>query len=154
MVKTQHDTSRFTSFGLLLDKLLQNKQMSYRQLAIASGMSAKSAMTIIRACRGESTPERENIFKWCAVLEATPEQRRALLHAFHYTEDEQGSALEQACAHIAELEQERDVLLAACAQQGQELEQARTRIRELEQDIAQLRKSSTQTSPQGDIGSA
>jgi len=141
MAKTQHDTSRFTSFGRLLDELLQQKQMSYRQLAIASSMSATSAMTIIRACRGASTPERGNILKWCEVLGATSEQRHALLHAFHYTEDEQVSDLEQARTRIAELEQERDALLATSALQVQELEQARTRIRELEQDIAQLRKS-------------
>lgn len=130
MVKTQHDTSRFTSFGLLLDELLQHKKMSYRGLAIASGMSATSAMSIIRACRGESTPEWGNILKWCEVLEATPEQRRALLGAFHYREDEQESDLEQARTRIAELELE--------------LEQANARIKALEQDLAQLKKSDGQ----------
>jgi transcriptional regulator with XRE-family HTH domain len=130
MVKTQHDTSRFTSFGLLLDTLLHKKKMSYRGLAIASGMSATSAMTIIRACRGESTPEWGNILKWCEVLEATPEQRRALLGAFHYKDDEQERDLEQAHARIAELEQD--------------LVQANMRIRELEQALAQLKKSNGQ----------
>lgn len=127
MVKTQHDTSHFTSFGLLLDELLQTKSMSYRQLAKASGMSEKSAMTIIRACRGKSTPERENIIKWCEVLGATPEQRHTLLQAFHYIDDEQDRDLIQAHARIAGLEQN--------------LVQANTRIKELEQDLAQLKKS-------------
>ena len=131
MVKTQHDTSKYTSFGLLLDELLLKKKMSYRQLAIASGMSATSAMTIIRACRGESVPEWGNILKWCEVLEATSDQRRVLLLAFHYTEEEQESSLEQARAHIVVLERE--------------LELANTRIRKLEQDLDQLKKRNAST---------
>lgn len=130
MVKTQHDTTKFTPFGLLLDDLLQQKKMSYRQLAIESGMSENSAMTIIRACRGKSTPEWVNILKWCEILEATPEQRRALLGAFHYQDDEQESDLAQAHTRIAELEQD--------------LVQANARIKELEQDLAQLKKSDGQ----------
>ncbi|GCE32159.1 hypothetical protein KDA_76430 [Dictyobacter alpinus] len=120
MANTQHDTSKYTDFGRLLDALLTKKKMSYRQLAIRSGMSPNSQMSIIRACRGESTPERRHVLAWATILEATPDQRKALLATFHYDEDARllEHHLEEANARIAllehrveELERENALLL-------------------------------------------
>jgi hypothetical protein len=61
--------------------------MSFHQLAAASG--TKSHASILRACRGETVPQRENILAWSAALHTTPEQRASLLHAFHYATPEE-----------------------------------------------------------------
>lgn len=106
MVKTQHDTSKYSSFGILLDKLLAQKKMSFRQLAITSGMSASSQMSIIRACRGESIPKREHVLAWAEILDTTNEQRKALLDAFGYDDRNEQLLLEleEARKRIADLE--------------------------------------------------
>lgn len=104
MAKTQHDTRLYTSFGLLLNELLAQKRMSFRRLALESGMSGTSQMSIIRACRGESVPTREHVLAWAKILEATPAQRNRLLEAFGY-DDDLRQAYEEALARIAELEQ-------------------------------------------------
>jgi len=85
MARLNRDTSGYTPFGLLLDRLCKEKKISFRQLAIQSGMSATSHASIIRACRGVSTPKRETILKWCEVLQAPTEVCVDLLRAFHYT---------------------------------------------------------------------
>ena len=46
MAKKKHDTTKFTLFGLLLDELLTQKKMSFRRLAIESGMSATSPNSV------------------------------------------------------------------------------------------------------------
>ncbi|HEY1351172.1 MAG TPA: hypothetical protein VGF67_16250 [Ktedonobacteraceae bacterium] len=109
MAKKRHDTSLYTPFGLLLDELLAKKSMSFRRLAIESGMSATSQMSIIRACRGESVPQRGHILAWARVLEATPEQRKRLLDAFDY-DDDLRQAYEEALERIAELERKLEGL--------------------------------------------
>jgi transcriptional regulator with XRE-family HTH domain len=88
MAKLKRDTTGYTPFGLLLDELCKKKKMSFRKLAVESGMSLESHTTITRACRGESTPKRENILAWSRVLDATADERKSLLKAFHYTDDE------------------------------------------------------------------
>ena len=89
MAKLKRDTSDYTAFGHLLDELCIQRGMSFRQLAVKSGMSEKSHMSIIRACRGTSVPQRENVLAWSAALEATAEQRAKLLHYFHYAAPEE-----------------------------------------------------------------
>jgi transcriptional regulator with XRE-family HTH domain len=85
MARLKRNTSDYTPFGLLLDRLCREKGISFRQLAIQSGMSATSHATIIRACQGKSTPKRDSILKWCEVLQASSDERASLLGAFHYT---------------------------------------------------------------------
>ncbi len=85
MARLYRDTSAYTPFGILLDSLCKEKKISFRQLAIQSGMSSTSHATIIRSCQGQSTPKRETILKWCDVLQTSSKNRAALLQAFHYT---------------------------------------------------------------------
>lgn len=83
MAKMKRDTGEYTAFGLKIDELCLKRSMSFHQVAAASGM--KSHASIVRACQGKSTPLRENILKWCDVLQASADERIALLQAFHYT---------------------------------------------------------------------
>jgi len=85
MAKMKRDISEYTPFGLKIDELCLKHSMSFHQLAAASGM--KSHASIIRACQGKSTPQRENILKWCDVLHASDDECAVLLRAFHYTAD-------------------------------------------------------------------
>lgn len=96
MAKLQRDTTGYTPFGLLIHDLCLQRSMSFHKLAADSGM--KSHASILRACRGKSVPQRENILAWCNVLNTTHEQRTFLLHAFHYStpeEEASGSTVEQ-----------------------------------------------------------
>jgi transcriptional regulator with XRE-family HTH domain len=89
MARLNRDTSGYTPFGLLLDRLCKEKKISFRQLAIQSGMSATSHASIIRACRGVSTPKRETVLKWSQALGCDKETTNRLLHlAGHATEEE------------------------------------------------------------------
>lgn len=87
MARLDRDTSDYTEFGKVLDQLCREREISFRQLAIQSGMSATSHASIIRACQGKSTPKRETLLKWCEVLQASPDVRAVLLRAFHYTDE-------------------------------------------------------------------
>ncbi|GCE32167.1 hypothetical protein KDA_76510 [Dictyobacter alpinus] len=50
MAKLKRDTSEYTNFGHFLDKLCIQRGISFRQLAVKSGMSERSHMSIIRVC--------------------------------------------------------------------------------------------------------
>jgi transcriptional regulator with XRE-family HTH domain len=93
MARLNRDTSDYTAFGKMLDQLCKERGISFRQLAIQSGMSATSHASIIRACRGKSTPKRETLLKWCEVLQCDKATTDRLLHlAGHATEEEMGQA--------------------------------------------------------------
>ncbi len=87
MVKLKRDVTGYTPFGMLIHDLCLKQSMSFHKLAEASGM--KSNASILRACRGETVPQRANILAWCAALHTTPEERASLLHAFHYATPEE-----------------------------------------------------------------
>ncbi len=87
MAKLKRETTGYTPFGMLINDLCLQQSMSFHKLAAASGM--KSHASILRACRGETVPQRENILAWSAALNANSEQRAFLLHAFHYATPEE-----------------------------------------------------------------
>lgn len=89
MAKRQRDIRRYTPFGLQIHDLCVQQKLSFRALARESGMSPNSQMAIIRACRGEITPQRDTLLGWCRVLQADTAQRSWLLHYWHYTTPEE-----------------------------------------------------------------
>ena len=87
MAKTKRDTSTYTAFGRLIHELCLQQSLSFHKLAAASG--TKSHASILKACTGKSVPQRETVLAWASALQATPEQRRFLLHQFHYSAPEE-----------------------------------------------------------------
>lgn len=77
-----HNLEKYTNFGVVFYRLCNERQISFNQLAKASGLKDNSAIT--RVCQGDTKPKRDNLLKWCSILECSNAEQTALLHWWGY----------------------------------------------------------------------